>query len=88
MHDRVPAPEAVGWPDKSAEATSVVPTPGFAQVDQSAEKREEPAEPSEDHVQDVDSERVEQSKRMKLSDEVSMVAGLHVSRLCCGNIKT
>ena len=41
-------------------------------------RRKELAEPSEDRLQDVDKETGEQSTRMKLSYEVSMVAGLHV----------
>ena len=42
------------------------------------EKRKEPADPSQDHMLNVGSDTGHQSERMKLSDEGSVVAGLHV----------
>ena len=48
------------------------------QLNISVETRKERAEPSQDHMLDVGSETGHQSRMMKLSDEVSVVAGLHV----------
>ena len=63
--------------DKPAEATPVVPAPEAAQLDRPAEKRRESAELSEDSIEGVGSETGDQRKMMRLSDEVSVVTGLH-----------
>ena len=65
--------------DNPAESTPVVPAPETARLDRPVEKRKEPAESSQDHVQHGSSETGHQSRRVKLN-EVRVVAGLFVLR--------
>ena len=77
LREPAPAPGAVKL-DKTAEATKVVPALEFTRVDKAAEKTQRACRSLGGPHAGLDNEKGEQNKRMKLSVESSMAAGIHV----------